>query len=406
MTQNCIIFLFIRMSSLLDRREAPTKDGAKVMGKPNGMSIKNTSYNCISPVSLPYKDDDYSYEIDRAVNHKCKDGVYPMTKEEQDAERAVSWGLVKKFTKNIFTLNFTNFSFPASYSEPKSFLERTADIFVFLAEKYIDQCAEEKDPDMKLLNIAAGIVAGFHIYMQAKKPWNPVLGETYVGKWESGARIYAEQTSHHPPISDWEIFGKDDSWHCHSHCSFTIDSGMREVDINQSGIFHLDFKDGNMYEWEFPVIQVYGIIYGDRIIRVKGPVIIRDMKNNLVCEVQIQPKKDKSKKIDTSVATTVYAFTYEADDYGKKERKVMRGDWTDKLTVDPDNTVLWDIKVDRVKRPIVTADREEMLPSDSRFRLDRAFLIQKSTEAADEAKTTIEESQRREEKLRVKIQPV
>ena len=70
------------------------------------------------------------------------------------------------------------------------------------------------------------------------------------------------------------------------------------------------------------------------------------------------------------------------------------------------HTVLWDIKVDRVKRPIVTADREEMLPSDSRFRLDRAFLIQKSTEAADEAKTTIEESQRREEKLRVKIQPV
>ena len=393
------------MSSLLDRKEAPTKPDAKVMGTPNGLQIKNTSYRCIDPVNLPQRDPDYSYELDRSINHKCKDGVYPMTPEEQAAEREVSWGLVKKFTKNIFKFNFTNFSFPASYSEPRSFLERTADIFVFLADSYIDKCAAEKDPDLKLFNIAAGIVGGFYIYMQAKKPWNPVLGETYVGNYESGAKIYAEQTSHHPPISDWDIYGKDEQWRCHAHCSFTIDSGMREVDINQNGIFHLEFKDGQVYEWEFPIIQVYGIIYGDRIIRIKGPVIIKDLTNHLVCEVQIQPKKDKSKKIDASEATTVYAFTYQEGDKSMKERRVMRGDWTKCLTVDPDNTVIWDIQKTRVKRPLPEASREELLPSDSRFRIDRAFLIQQSTEAADTAKSTIEESQRREEKLRIKVSP-
>ena len=389
--------------SLLDRKEAPTKEDAKVMGTPNGLTIKNTSYRNIDPVNLPYKDPDYAYERDRAINHKCKDGIYPMTPEEQQAERDASWKLVKQFTKNIFTMNFTNFSFPTSYSEPRSFLERTADIFAFLGDSYIDKCGAEQDLDKKLLYLAAGIAGGFYIYMQAKKPWNPVLGETYVGGWETGAKIYSEQTSHHPPISDTEIIGKDNKWKCHSHCNFTIDSGMREVDINQNGIFHLEFQDGNVYEWQFPIIQVYGILYGDRIIRVKGPITITDIKNNLTCVIQVQPKKDKSKGINESVASTIYAYTYETNDKNQKERKAFVGDFTDKLVFTDSQESIWDINKDIIKRPIVQGPPEELLPSDSRFRLDRCYLIAGNSDAADEAKVTIEEAQRREEKLRIKI---
>jgi hypothetical protein len=389
--------------SLLDRKEAPTKADAKVMGTPNGITVKNTSYRNIDPVNLPQRDPDYAYERDRSLNHKCKDGVYPMTPEEQAAEREVSWKLVKQFTKNIFSMNFTNFSFPAAYSEPRSFLERTADIFAFLGDSYIDKCGAETDPDKKLLILAAGIVGGFYIYMQAKKPWNPVLGETYVGGWETGAKIYSEQTSHHPPISDTEIIGKDNKWRCTSHCNFTIDSGMREVDINQNGTFHLEFADGNVYEWEFPIIQVFGIIYGDRIIRIKGPVIIKDLKNNLTCEIQVQPKKDKAKGITESVATTIYAFTYATGEKKPQQRKAIIGDFTDKLVYADTQEEVWNINTNIIKRPIAEAKREEMLPSDSRFRLDRCFLIQGNQDAADSGKVTIEEAQRREEKLRIKV---
>lgn len=44
-----------------------------------------------------------------------------------------------------------------------------------------------------------------------------------------------------------------------------------------------------------------------------------------------------------------------------------------------------------------------LLPSDSRFRLDRALLIQNRVDDSDEVKIMIEEMQRREEKMRILV---
>jgi len=40
-----------------------------------------------------------------------------------------------------------------------------------------------------------------------EKPFNPILGETYQG-FIDGCPIYAEQISHHPPISALLFFGR------------------------------------------------------------------------------------------------------------------------------------------------------------------------------------------------------
>ncbi len=38
------------------------------------------------------------------------------------------------------------------------------------------------------------------------KPFNPILGETFQGEYpSSGTRVYAEQISHHPPTSAWQL---------------------------------------------------------------------------------------------------------------------------------------------------------------------------------------------------------
>ena len=44
-------------------------------------------------------------------------------------------------------------------------------------------------------------------YINLEKPFNPILGETYQGLIE-GCPIYAEQTSHHPPITTTYLMGR------------------------------------------------------------------------------------------------------------------------------------------------------------------------------------------------------
>ena len=39
-----------------------------------------------------------------------------------------------------------------------------------------------------------------------RKPFNPILGETYEAFWPNGTKIYAEHTSHHPPIMNFFVY--------------------------------------------------------------------------------------------------------------------------------------------------------------------------------------------------------
>lgn len=43
--------------------------------------------------------------------------------------------------------------------------------------------------------------------LEAEKPFNPILGETYQG-YIAGCPVYGEQISHHPPISALYMIGR------------------------------------------------------------------------------------------------------------------------------------------------------------------------------------------------------
>ena len=45
------------------------------------------------------------------------------------------------------------------------------------------------------------------VYLEMAKPFNPILGETYQC-WINGCPFYAEQISHHPPISSFLMIGR------------------------------------------------------------------------------------------------------------------------------------------------------------------------------------------------------
>jgi len=62
---------------------------------------------------------------------------------------------------------------------------------------------------MRVLLSAVHLTSSFNVAKgRDKKPFNPMLGETYELVTED-FRFFAEQVSHHPPISAYEQEGRD-----------------------------------------------------------------------------------------------------------------------------------------------------------------------------------------------------
>lgn len=377
----------------LQRKSVSIPSNIPPIGEVNGLPIYNCSYTGFPLTEMNYNNPNYERERDHALHFKTKDGIKPMTKEELEAERSVSRSLIKKMTMAIFKMDFSRFSFPVAYCEPRSFLERTADILTFLVDPFLDKAIKATTGDEKFIFVIAGIVAGFHLQMQSKKPWNPILGETYVGKWPNGSTIFSEQTSHHPPVSVSQMFGPQGEWKLFAQCHFGVSVGPIETQVLQSGLFHLELPGGYNYEWEFPNISAIGIIRGDRVVRMTNPFKINDLKEGKECKLKFGSKKNKK---SGSGQTSFIGGIRQAGH--KKYTRIFQGDYASDIYVDDEK--IWDITTDLATRPAEKIPDDLILSSDSRFRIDRGILITETNDKADEAKILLENAQRKDQKLR------
>lgn len=72
----------------------------------------------------------------------------------------------------------------------------------------MEKAIEEPDDYKKLALIALNELAQYSdVNGRARKPFNPILGETYE-MIQPNYRMVVEQVSHHPPISAFYVEGK------------------------------------------------------------------------------------------------------------------------------------------------------------------------------------------------------
>jgi hypothetical protein len=106
---------------------------------------------------------------------------------------------------NVFKdgVNLTKISMPVQLFEKRSFLERLSANWDYL--DLLMAAANTADPVDRMKYVVGFAVSGLCRQMGADKPFNPILGETYQGRYPNGVEVFAEQISHHPPISSWEV---------------------------------------------------------------------------------------------------------------------------------------------------------------------------------------------------------
>jgi hypothetical protein len=169
---------------------------------------------------------------------------------------------------------------PVYLNEPISMLQRGAELF----EHSHALSSAAKDPNrFKRLGYCIGFILMnlSQVIGRSKKPFNPLLGETFEIE-DNGLRVICEQVSHHPPISafyaDHEDFWVQSFFEPKSKFTFTKMMVTPRVNIiimlkkTKEKIFVPNFPSstvhnlirGDIYVWQFGTFEVLNLTTGDK----------------------------------------------------------------------------------------------------------------------------------------------
>lgn len=111
------------------------------------------------------------------------------------------WKIISKFIKQ----DLTKVSLPVQLSEPTSSLQRSCEI---MQDYALLETASQNDDSCYRLAMTAifSLTTLAYSAQRLKKPFNPILGETYEFAHEK-FRFISEQVSHHPPITAFHFEG-------------------------------------------------------------------------------------------------------------------------------------------------------------------------------------------------------
>ena len=160
------------------------------------------------------------------------------------------------------------------------------------------KAAQETDPIERMKLITTFLLSGLHcnpVLCKSKAPLNPILGETYQAYKEDGTEIYLEQTSHHPPTSNYYMIGPDKSYEMFGYAIVNAQlTGMNSLKGWREGKNILKFKDGTMITFTTPETRIKGLIMGERSLIYSGTLTIKDF-NNKIESVTTFPYKEDGK---------------------------------------------------------------------------------------------------------------
>lgn len=123
------------------------------------------------------------------------------------------------------------------------------------------------------------------MYFYIEKPFNPILGQTYQAMID-GCPIYAEQTSHHPPISSLYFVGR--GYKVYASLEAKVFLHLNSGDGVNAGFYTIQFDDGGKIRFQTAPGEVSGFTIGDRKYRFKDKMYVYDPKNRFFSVLNFQ----------------------------------------------------------------------------------------------------------------------
>lgn len=253
---------------------------------------------------------------------------------------------------------------PTFILEPRSLLERITDFMthphgVLHAHRCLDK-------EQRFLLVLEYYMSGWHVRPSGvKKPYNPVLGEFFRCSWKhsplkksdleslpshwqepvsrcehcsssdhshTAAYFFAEQVSHHPPVSAY-FFSSPDHGLCvtgsfRPRSKFLGNSAVSLMGGSSRLTLTLDSLEKEDYLLTYPNIYVRGILIGTLLTELGDSVTIKCPSSDLVAEVDFKVKGFFWGSYNTVEGKVRRAST------GQVLYKIS-GDWTSRVKITP-----------------------------------------------------------------------
>ena len=176
------------------------------------------------------------------------------------------WSIIK----SAIGKDITKFSVPAYFNEPISMLQKGGE-----AMEYEDLLVKANQWDDSLLRVAyiSAYSASQYANLEERtlKPWNPVLGETYE-LVTNYFKFFAEQVSHHPPITACHASSKDYEVYMHTDVKSAFKS--TSLHFTPKGSTHVILKSkGEHFVVNRPITTANNLILGTLYLDLAGESI-------------------------------------------------------------------------------------------------------------------------------------
>lgn len=332
---------------------------------------------------LPTDEDEY-----RPLYANVDEGGFDFASEKTlGIIRGMGWDLIKQIGRKILSgdFNLTTVTIPIKVMVPISILQHVCNGH-FNFPLYLNLASNLTDNVERLKYVIVATISCWYKSSVILKPLNPIWGETYEMMWEDGSHEYVEQTSHHPPCSNFIIYGPNNNYKFSGYLNFTSNAWINSMKLTNTGKRCVDFKDGTHIDFDYCQDQYSNTFYGTFRHENIGDVHWNDVTHGLKAEMSLGGSAKSA-----------------LSDYFEGTIKDKDGNVLSNFTgsylshIDFDGKRYWDIRrnIDIEEYPI-----KNQIKSSSIYRKDSLLLYQRKMDEAQDAKTELEEIQRRDRRLR------
>lgn len=318
-----------------------------------------------------------------------------------------TWSIIWSFLKQLhFGADLTRISVPSALCLPSSFLQTLA-MKCMRGAEILPRLAQTDDPLARMLLVIQFYLSILTKEEFAKKPLNPILGESFQCREpKTGCYFVAEQVSHHPPLTAFYMCEKKTGVYLTGNIQLSAQLATNSIGVKTEGTARLVVNHREVYVLspQIPPLRARGILIGRKRNELYGNVRLVCAATGFEAVLRFNPKGDM-------VTGTLY--------HARKRVTSLQGSWLDKVMLESrcsrtyvksglypqavidlfDGGVLFDAS--KVKEPIIekiVEERQGGKDSDSVWNKTIVAIRKRQFDKADEEKRKVEQQQRLEAK--------